>query len=100
HRPLPPTPVPYTTLFRSGHLPALPPRAPRRGGRDRGDRRPAVARVGRGREPLARAKGPARDVDGLGPAMETPKRTPLHKIHVTLDRKSTRLNSSHRTISY
>jgi hypothetical protein len=35
---------------------ALPARAPRRGGRGRRHRRPAVGRLGRGREPHARRR--------------------------------------------
>ena len=41
-------------------VPALPARAPRRGGRGRGDRRPAVAGVAAGREPDARGARAAR----------------------------------------
>ena len=38
--------------------PALPARLPRQGDHRRGARRPAVGRLGRGREPAARAEGP------------------------------------------
>src|SRR3989449_8578113 len=92
---------PYTTLFRSheargreGHLPALPPRAPRRGGHGRRDRRPAVARVGRGGEPVARPEGAARDPNG------PMKRTPLHQIHVTLGAKLVPFGGYEMPVSY
>src|SRR5205809_849193 len=47
------------------HLPALPPGPSGRGGQRRRDRRPAVARMGRGGEPAARAEGPVGHTDGL-----------------------------------
>ena len=47
-----------------GDLPALPPGAPRRGGHRRRDRRAAVPRLGRGREPAARAEGDHGGADG------------------------------------
>ena len=50
----------------AGSLPALPARAPRRGGDGRGDRRPAVGRLAAGREPDAQRARPARLLD-VGP---------------------------------
>ena len=47
------------------HLHALLAGPSRRGGHGRGRRRPAIGRVGRGREPAARAKGHPRLVSGL-----------------------------------
>ena len=48
----------------AGRLHALPARPPRGRGVGRGDRRAAVGRVRRGREPAARAEGRARHADG------------------------------------
>src|SRR3989454_6292269 len=70
---------PYTTLFRSRV--------------DRVAARPQHARRGLGGERVAGRDGPARadDLDGRGRRVEG---------GVLLDRKSTRLNSSHLVISY
>src|SRR3712207_7000483 len=86
---------PYTTLFRSG------------GGVPGPDR---IQRDGRGREALLRpdldlegaAGGGAADGAGHGRAA-VPVRAagpPHHRAGAELDRKSTRLNSSHANISY
>src|SRR5690606_39556413 len=97
-RPPTPTLFPYTTLFRSAHLTGLAERA--------GERQPAGAlqvRVGAddGAGEAAhlelRAAHPHRPVQGLahpGAASEGVVGDPL------IDRKSTRLNSSHVKISY
>src|SRR3989442_11925750 len=77
---------PYTTLFRS------------RGGRELVDRRRRL----QGRRPRLLRHGP------LGPGrreseddLEGPPARRAHRIHVVrVDRKSTRLNSSHVPISY
>ena len=50
------------------HLPPLPPRPPRRGGGRGRARGPAVAGLGRGREPAARAEGADGDAMGGKPA--------------------------------
>src|SRR5207248_11523780 len=77
-RPPRPTLFPYTTLFRSHRAPAehAPPLR-----RPAGDRARTARRDGTGPAPPARARARSRAA-------------------VNPDRKSTRLNSSHRTISY
>jgi ornithine carbamoyltransferase len=49
--------APHGTRRAEGHIPALPPGAPRRGGHRRGHRRAPLGRLRRGREPPARPKG-------------------------------------------
>src|SRR5207248_11792251 len=74
---------PYTTLFRSERHAA-------RGAQNAGDR------VGPGDRRNVPRKVLAPDPDEVGPAA----REHVGKHALDLDRKSTRLNSSHRTISY
>src|SRR5207248_4565810 len=91
---------PYTTLFRSErspHTARLDPAAvgkhPAAAGSPRGRR----ADPGGGRLPaISGPRGGARPSAVVGP------RSHRHVLrrHAALDRKSTRLNSSHRTISY
>src|SRR3712207_8180269 len=74
---------PYTTLFRSRHVRPRPPR--RVGARARARRRAGRGVLRRGRDrPRRRPILPPR----------------LHRDGGGLDRKSTRLNSSHANISY
>src|SRR6059036_1423881 len=54
--------------------------------------------MGRGGEPAARAEGPVGHTDGL--EMETPKRTPLHQIHVTLGAKLVPFGGYEMPVSY
>src|SRR2546428_806231 len=54
--------------------------------------------MGRGGEPPARAEGPVGHTDGL--EMETPKRTPLHQIHVTLGAKLVPFGGYEMPVSY
>src|SRR2546430_12418882 len=78
---------PYTTLFRSAH------RSPTVSGRDAaGDALPGASGRSRIAEPLA-TEAAARHGDDL-PEMLAERAAPA------LDRKSTRLNSSHSQISY
>src|SRR5207248_9323249 len=96
--PPPPSPLfPYTTLFRSRlqQLPPAFPRADRRGEARRARRGRAAARVPDG---LARRGVPQPDVDDV-PQPDVDRRRG-DDPRAAEDRKSTRLNSSHRTISY
>src|SRR5256885_14124739 len=54
--------------------------------------------MGRGGEPPARAEGPVGHTDGL--EMETPKRTPLHQIHLTLGAKLVPFGGYEMPVSY
>src|SRR5213596_3820395 len=54
--------------------------------------------MGRGGEPAARAEGPVGHTDGL--EMETPKRTPLHQIHLTLGAKLVPFGGYEMPVSY
>src|SRR5437016_4642372 len=54
--------------------------------------------MGRGGEPAARAEGPVGHPDGL--EMETPKRTPLHQIHLTLGAKLVPFGGYEMPVSY
>src|SRR3712207_8463971 len=75
---------PYTTLFRS---------------RDGQLRRPMYVAGGAGGGLRAAATGVERAAGGRGPVRSGPARV-RHERAGGLDRKSTRLNSSHATISY
>src|SRR6266581_4141974 len=77
------TEVPEEARRPARDFPALPAGPPRRRGHGRGDRGSAVSRVGRGREPIARPEGAARDPHGL----EMTKRTPLYALHSSLGAK-------------
>src|SRR5438876_9471599 len=54
--------------------------------------------MGPGGEPPARAEGLVGHTDGL--EMETPKRTPLHQIHVTLGAKLVPFGGYEMPVSY
>ena len=68
-------------------LPALPPRASRRGGDGGGDRGAAVQGVRRGGEPPPRPEGTARNPDGMSTMTEPLKRTPFYDLHVAAGAK-------------
>src|SRR5262249_22592243 len=63
--------------------PPLPPRPPRRGDHARGLVRPALGRLGRGREQAARAEGPARAAARLARRAE---RVPFGRVLGTVPR--------------
>src|SRR5207248_11629621 len=92
-----PTPFPYTTLFRSVS----------RGGRRREpglaevdgvfDQKPVPAAVAL---PVDARRGAAEIADGVSRGGRRSGKCCRREFRQQVDRKSTRLNSSHRTISY
>src|SRR3712207_7320878 len=80
---------PYTTLFRSlGAVRAHDREDPAEGGADPG-------------EPVEVVEGEGVGLDGKGAAVGEPRaEQAVERLAVQLDRKSTRLNSSHANISY
>src|SRR5207248_10525066 len=89
-----PTLFPYTTLFRSPPSPM--PRWP-----TTTSDRATITSLGSARVPLIRASAVRHG--NVPPHLTASSQSPLPPFHSTgasADRKSTRLNSSHRTISY
>src|SRR3712207_8140699 len=86
--------LPYTTLFRALVCTRLHDRAFHHGQHEH--RQPAQVVTAR----KAIASGVEIALDRLGPGGEVPSDPLVHARHFRLDRKSTRLNSSHANISY
>src|SRR3712207_8168715 len=80
---------PYTTLFRSGALPAGPHKRSRRG--------PCCSEFGNGEGGGRKGRGTARERGTHTPQAEWDG---VRRPRNGRDRKSTRLNSSHANISY
>src|SRR5690348_17701594 len=81
-------PFPYTTLFRSPHLP-LPPHHLEN-----------HLRVTRQHRLLQAPRHPKQRIEERHEPRRDESRTPAQHLSIETDRKSTRLNSSHPSISY
>src|SRR5207248_11485826 len=100
HRPPPSTLFPYTTLFRSGRPSGRRDHRPTTSARPQAlaRRRPLPRALLRRRLRPLRLRAPLLLPHALRSSGEPATRSP--SLRSVLDRKSTRLNSSHRTISY